>query len=348
MSPTMTAQDSKSPEGGRLGWGLVGCGWVATDYVAPAIVASANGRLLGVTDPNPAAMRRLAAGSTRGGRGPAEHGTLDALLADPTIRAVYVATPNHLHAPIVAACARAGKAVLCEKPMATTLADAAAMVEACEAAGVPYATAFDQRFHPAHRWLRERVADGTLGTIAQARIHYACWLPGDWAGDNWRVDPQRAGGGALIDLAPHGVDLLEVLLGDEWAELVAIKQRKIHDYAVDDGAILAGRFAGGALATLHVAYNCPDAFPRRRLELIGTRAMAIAEDTMGQTPGGRVTLVDAATGARSETTFPDDPAASPFVAQVEAFAASLLNQEPFPFPSRRDLRTFALLEAACR
>ena len=333
----------------RLGWGLVGCGWVASDYVAPAIVGSANGRLVGVFDPDPAAMHRLVSASAPGGLAPPDrHGSLDDLLADPRIAAVYVATPNHLHKPIVVACARAGKAVLCEKPMATHLADAEAMVVASEAAGTLYATAFDQRFHPAHRLLRSWVADGSLGVITQARIHYACWLPGNWAGDNWRVDPARAGGGAMIDLAPHGVDLLEVILGDEWVDLFALRQRKIHDYAVDDGAVLAGRFARGALATLHVAYNCPEHFPRRTLELIGTEAMVIATDTMGQTPGGRLVRIDAATGARTEQVLPDDPRRSPFVAQVEAFAAALRGGPAFPFPARRDLRTFALLEAACR
>ncbi len=333
---------------GRLGWGLVGCGWVASDYVAPAIVASGNGQLRGVFDPDEAAMHRLATRSERDGQTPRRHASLDGLLEDPSIRAVYVATPNHLHKPIVVACAQAGKAVLCEKPMATTRADAEAMVAACEAAGVPYATAFDQRFHPAHQTLRSWVADGTMGTITQARIHYACWLPGNWSGDNWRVDPARAGGGALIDLAPHGVDLLEVILGNEWRDLFALAQRKVHDYAVDDGAVLAGRFAGGALATLHVAYNCPESFPRRRLELIGTKRMAIASDTMGQTPGGRVRLINATDGHEVVTNFPDDPEQSPFIAQVEAFAGSVLTGEAFPFSARRDLRTFALLEAACR
>ena len=331
-----------------LAWGLVGCGWVASDYVAPAIVASSNGRLSGVFDPDRAAMRRVASASRGEGWTPEEHESLESLLGDPSIRAVYVATPNHLHRSIVQACAKAGKAVLCEKPMATNFEDAEAMILACEAGGVPYATAFDQRFHRAHRKLQAMVADGALGTITQARIHYACWLPVDWSGDNWRIDPARAGGGAMIDLAPHGVDLLEVLLGDEWSELSAMTQRKVHNYAVDDGAILAGRFRGGGLATLHVAYNCPERFPRRTLELIGTKAMAIATNTMGQTPGGRVALIDAKSGERSELLFSEDPDQSPFVAQVEAFAESVLSGSSFPFPGRRDLRNFALLETACR
>ena len=250
--------------GRKLGWGLVGCGWVAADYVAPGIAASGNGRVVAVHDLDPAAMVRIG-GDRRA------HDTLDALLGDDEVEAVYVATPNHVHAGAVVAAARAGKHVLCEKPMATTREDARRMVAACAEAGVTYATAYDQRFHAAHRRLRGLVAEGALGVVAQARIHYACWLPGDWSADNWRVDARRAGGGAMIDLAPHGIDLLEVLLGDEWEALTALTQRRVHPYDVDDGAVLAGRFKAGTLATIHVAYNCPDALPRRTLELIGTR-----------------------------------------------------------------------------
>lgn len=332
----------------RIGWGVVGCGWVARDYGAPGIANSRLSRVAAAFDPIPDAAARLVAALPESEEPARISASLDELLADPGVDAVYVATPNDRHAEVVEACAGAGKDVLCEKPMATSLADARRMVAACDRAGVRYATAFDQRFHAAHRRLRLLVADGALGIVTQARIHYACWLPADWAADNWRIDPRRAGGGALIDLAPHGIDLLAMLIGDEWDGLVALTQRRVHDYAVDDGAVLAGRFRNGALATLHVAYNCPDTYPRRRLELIGTRAMAVATDTMGQTPGGSLELIDAKSGRRAAV--PIDPLEdrSAFEMQAEAFSESILTGRPFPFAADRDLRHFTLLEAACR
>ncbi|MEJ7638790.1 MAG: efflux RND transporter permease subunit, partial [Singulisphaera sp.] len=122
----------------------------------------------GVTDFGEAvsrgAMERLASSLRGGGDAPSLHADLGALLADPSVDAVYVATPNDRHAPVVACCAEAGKHVLCEKPMATTLDEARAMVIACERAGVTYATAFDQRFHAAHLRLRELVASGSWGS----------------------------------------------------------------------------------------------------------------------------------------------------------------------------------------
>lgn len=335
-----------------IGWGIVGCGWVARDYVAPGILAAPHARLAALCDPEPRAAARIAAS-----RGSAEPSVacfqdLDQFLRSPGLDAVYIATPNYLHARITRAAALAGRAVLCEKPMATTLAEAQTMVQACHKAGVQYATAFDQRFQARHQKLRALVEDGALGTVTSARIHYACWTPGDWtpeAGaehDNWRVDPQRAGGGAFIDLAPHGLDLLQFLLGEPIVEVSCLLQRRVFSYAVDDGAVLAARFQLGSLGLMNVAYNCPDALPRRTLELIGTRAMAIARDTMGQTPGGSLQLIDAQSGQVSEVAIALEDDVSPFQSQVEAFSKCLLEGTAFPFSPEHDLHTMRLLEVA--
>lgn len=321
----------------RLGWAVVGCGWVARDYAIPAIVASRNGRLVAACDRSDAALSAVPGDCVR-------TTDLDAALRTPGVDAVYVATPNHAHRAVVEAAAAAGVAVLCEKPMAATVADARAMAAACERAGVTYATAFDQRFHAAHRTLAKLVRDGRLGIVTQARIHYACWLPPGWADDNWRIDPARAGGGAMIDLAPHGIDLLELVLNDEWAELHALKQHRVQPYPVDDGAVLMGRFRSGTLATLHVGYNCPDKFPRRVLEVVGTDARALAINTMGQTPGGTLTLTCAATGVETNIVLEDDR--SPFLVQVEMFAEVVLAGVPYHYPPEDDLRKFELLASA--
>ncbi|WP_225412094.1 Gfo/Idh/MocA family protein [Stigmatella hybrida] len=324
----------------RLGWAIVGCGWVARDYVAPALQAADNARLVALCDSDAEMLMRIS------GNEALRYTSLPEALANPEVEAVYIATPNHLHAAMTEACAAAGKHVLCEKPMALTPEDGTRMVEACRRAGVHYATAFDQRHHALHRRLRTLVQEGMLGTVTQARIHYACWLPRDWAPNNWRVDPRKAGGGAMIDLAPHGLDLLEVLLQDEWISLTALLQRHVHDYPVDDGAVLMGQFRSGTLGILQVAYNCPDAYPRRTLELIGTKARALASKSMGQTPGGTLTLTDAVTG--EEMPVPVSPAEdrSPFLNQLQAFSACVLEGKPQPFSPERDVRLVRLLAQA--
>lgn len=329
-----------------VGWGVVGCGWVARDYVGPGIEAGANGRVVAACDRSADALAAFLPD-----RDLFRTTDLDALLARNDVDAVYVATPNHAHVGPVAAAARAGKAVLCEKPMARTAAEAEQIAEAVRTAGVPYATAFDQRFHPAHIALRQLIADGALGTVTAVRIRYACWTGPDWtpdgsAHDNWRADPGRAGGGAFIDLAPHGLDLTQTLLGEPLIDVAALLQHRVHDYAVDDGGALVGRTAGGTLLNLSVAYNCPETFPRRELEVVGTRARALALNTMGQTPGGTLALTDATTGEARPVPF--DASASPFRLQAEAFAEALLTGRPFGWPLEHDLHTMRLLDAAAR
>ena len=318
------------------GWGIAGCGWVARDHALPGLLA-AGGEVVALHDRSVEAMDRMPVTSAR-------HIDVDAFLATPGLDAVYVATPNAAHRPLVEAAAAAGKAVLCEKPLAADVLDAELMVTACRQ--VLLGTAYDQRWHPAHVRLRGLLPE--LGTVTAVRIVYACWLPGDWTPDgqvhdNWRVDAAVAGGGAAIDLAPHGLDLAGVLLGEDVVELHALTQTRVHDYTVDDGALLHGRTAGGVLVDLHVAYNVPDALPRRRLEVTGTLGTAVAVDTMGQTAGGSLALL-----APDPVDVPFD-GASPFEAQFRAFSAAV-DGDPlaWPYDAQRDLRLHRLLLEALR
>ncbi len=329
-----------------VGWGIVGCGWVARDHVLPGLLATPGARLVGACDRRPelAADLAAAAASPEPVRATSR---LEALLDDPRVQAVYVATPNHAHTGAVAAVAARGIPVLCEKPLAADVADARALVGA--AAGRLAGTAFDQRFHPAHRRMAELVSAGELGTVTAVRIVYGCWLPPDWSPDgtphdNWRVDPARAGGGALVDLAPHGIDLVGALLGDDLEQLSVLTAQRVHDYPVDDGAVLAGRTAGGTLYGAHVSFNTADPLPRRRLEVVGTRAQLVAENTMGQTAGGRLVRLDARGGYPTDVPF--DTSTSPFTMQLAVFGSAVSGTADWRWPLERDLRLHELLHTA--
>ncbi|MEJ2888578.1 Gfo/Idh/MocA family protein [Actinomycetospora aeridis] len=321
------------------GWGVVGAGWVARDFVLPAVDADPRAHLVGVHDRDPAALDGLSPTFTR----------LEDLLAAPGLDAVYVATPNHTHAPVVRAVADAGVPVLCEKPIAHDVPTAKEMVAATD--GLLAGIAFDQRFHPAHEAMAGMIAAGDLGVVTTVRIVYGCWLPADWTSptgerDNWRVDPARAGGGAMIDLAPHGVDLTGRLLGEDLVDLVALTATRVHDYSTDDTAVLAGRTASGTLLTHHVSFSTADPLPRRRLEVVGTRAQLVATDTLGQDPGGTLTRIDAVTGAAGPVGF--DAQSGPFARQLAAFGAAVRGEAAWPYPLERDLALHTLLlEAAC-
>lgn len=336
MFETNEKSEIRNPKS-QINFGVIGCGWVARDYGVPAIGAAKNARLVAVCDAKSENLKTVAPSETI-----RRTTDLDEFLQTKNLDAVYVATPNDSHRFLTEKCAAAGKHVLCEKPMATDYEDARAMVAACEKSGVQYATAFDQRFHARHLKLKELIASGALGAISLVRIYYACWLPADWCSDNWRIDAKKAGGGAFIDLAPHGIDLAQFLIGAPFADFACFFQRKIQGYAVDDGAAAIGKFADETLFSLNVAYNCPDEFPRRRLEIVGSERMAIAADTMGQTPGGTLILIDK-NGAQAEIEIAEADDVSPFTRQIEVFAECLLRGKPFPFTPAQDLATMRIL-----
>ncbi|MCP9236938.1 Gfo/Idh/MocA family protein [Lewinella sp. JB7] len=290
--------------------GIIGLGWVARDYMSPAIAEAGDRvRLTAVVSLDDEGFVGLDPDVQRFHR-------LDDLSAE-LVDAVYIATPNHLHRPQAIACLDRGIHVLCEKPLALSYAEACEMRDAALRNGRLLVTAFDQRHHPAHRAMRERIRAGAIGTPTQARIDYACWLPAGWSADNWRIDRTRAGGGAVIDLAPHGLDLLEWLLEDEVRDVHCFLQRAVHDYPVDDGGVLSVRFRGGTLAALTVGYNRPETLPRRRLEVTGTAGTLLAENTMGQDAGGRLRFIDATDGRVDTISF--SPTEGPFRHQLLDF-----------------------------
>lgn len=320
-------------------WGVAGYGWVARDHMAPGI-AGAGGTVAAVADPSPAARDRAAAA------GIAAYDSVEAMIAAGGCDLVYVAAPNDAHLAPVRAAAAAGLPVLCEKPIAASLADAETMAAAV--GDTLYGTAFDQRHHPAHRAIAGAIAAGEIGRPVAVRIVYACWVDPLWspdgaAHDNWRVDPARAGGGAVIDLALHGLDLAERLLHEPVTSLSIQLQRRIHAYSADDGGVLAGRTASGVLFQSHVAYNCAEVLPRRRLEVLGEHGLIVATDTMGQTAGGSVVRRCARSG--EETSIAFDTRRSPFAAQAAAFMAAVRGgAHDFSMP--RDIALMRVFDAA--
>ena len=322
-------------------WGIAGFGWVARDFALPAMHAEGH-VLAAIADPSDSARTAAADLGVRAHR---DHA---ALLAQGGIDALYVATPNHLHAGPAVAALDAGIPVLCEKPMAATVADAERIARAAQNSGTLYGTAFDQRHHPAHRRMATMIGEGAIGRPIAVRIVYACWVdplfaPGKGgAADNWRISAAKAGGGAVIDLALHGLDLAQMLLGEPFEQLSIMLQRRIHDYPVDDGGMLSGRTTAGTLLSAHVAYNCPETLPRRRLEILGEGGLLTATNTMGQTAGGTLTLQ---TDGAAPQPVAFDTARSPFAAQIAAFA-NAASGAPHEFSAARDIALMRLFDHA--
>jgi len=266
-----------------VGWGVIGSGGIARRRTIPEGIAKAAGaRLAAVYDVDGQANREVA-----GQFGAAACASEEELLARKDVDAVYIATPVHLHARQATAAARAGKHILCEKPLGLSVAEAEAVPAACRKAGVLLAVDFMMRFHAFHREARRLIAQGTLGRMVLARAQLSCWYPP--IPGAWRQDPATGGGGSLIDMGGHCIDLLEMFLGR--ARSVTCRTGNlVHAYKSEDTAVALLEFEGGALGTVDACFNIPDRSSRNRLELYGSKGSILAEGTIGQGEGGEMIL----------------------------------------------------------
>jgi predicted dehydrogenase len=262
----------------RVAWGVIGSGGIALRRTIPeGIVPAANARLVAVYDVNQEVNRQVA---ERFGARAASN--LDELL-EADVEAVYVATPVHAHREQVLACARARKHVLCEKPLGLNVAEAEEMVAACRQSGVLLGTALMMRFHSQHQAALKLIREGRLGQPVYARAQLSCWYPP--IPGAWRQDPALGGGGALMDMGGHCLDLLEMFFGPA-RRLACLTTRAVHGYAVEDGATVLLDFANGALGTVDTFFSIPDEASENVLELYGSLGAILARGTIGQSSRG--------------------------------------------------------------
>jgi 1,5-anhydro-D-fructose reductase (1,5-anhydro-D-mannitol-forming) len=267
----------------QLGWGLIGASTIARSYMVRAINAQSDSRVVAVASSDPARGQEFA----RSNSIPTAYDSVAGLLADPAVDVVYVSTTNERHRDQTFAAARAGKHVLCEKPLALTLADARQMVAVCRDAGVVLGTNHHLRNAVTHRTLRRLIGEGAIGTPIAARVFHAVYLPEHL--QSWRINRPAAGGGVILDITVHDADTLRFVLDDEPVEVTAMTASQgMASAGLPDAVMGVMRFRGGLLAQFHDAFtirHAPTGF-----EVHGTEASLIATDVMTQEPRGRIVL----------------------------------------------------------
>ena len=265
-----------------LGWGLIGASTIAAEWMIGAIRAQGDSNVVAVMS---SSTERSAAYARNHDIGRACN-TIEALLADQAVDIVYISTTNESHLEHTLAAAAAGKHVLCEKPLALTLADARRMVEACAAAGVQMGTNHHLRNAATHRAIRDAVRNGSIGTPLAARVFHAVHLPPHLR--TWRVKSPGAGG-VILDITVHDADTLRFVLDDEPTAVVAQTQcAGMAEAGLEDAAMAVVRFRRGAIAQLHEAFTIAHA--GTGFEVHGSEGSIIARDVMTQRPVGTVVL----------------------------------------------------------
>ena len=330
----MTEEEAPLPASGgsnTLGWGIIGIGSIVRSTMAPAMMVEP-------------ACDLVAAVSRDQGRADAfalEFGArfayddYDEMLANPEVDAVFIATPNLLHADQVVAAAGAGKHVFCDKPLATNVADARRAIDACESAGVSLGVNFHNRHLPWVRDVSRLIAEGTIGAVRVVQLQVAS---GPRHYDNWRADPSMAGLGSVHNVGVHGLDFLRVLLQSNPVEVMAMFDREPGSGQVEMLALIQLRFENGVMAQYNANETLRD--PLNDIVIYGTDGRVVGRSfTRSRSDGELAILTDAG------ETIARYPAPEAHRLSLAAFTSAVLSGEEPNASGRDGLRSAQVCEA---
>ncbi|MDD2474743.1 MAG: Gfo/Idh/MocA family oxidoreductase [Dysgonamonadaceae bacterium] len=314
----------------KIKWGVIGSGGIARRRTIPeGIMQSKNAELISVydinSDVNKAVAKEFNATAAE---------SIDALL-NSDIDAVYIASPANMHIEHVKMCAAAKKHILCEKPLGLTVEEAEVIVKVCKEAEVFLGIGLMMRFIEQHQAALKLIQDGKLGKPVFGRAQLSAWYPPIEGA--WRQDPSAGGGGSLMDMGSHCIDLLEMYFG-KIKSVSCFINNIVHSYKSEDSAVVSLFFENGALATVDSYFCIPDNSSKNVLELYGSKGSIIAKGTIGQGESGEMIayLEDDVAGydaqqARTET---DGLVINPtpvnaYLAEIDDFSKAILeNREP--------------------
>ena len=275
-----------------LGWAIISTGLHPENKIAPAINAAVGSELVAVYSRDRGRANDFA---QRHGAS-AAFDSLKDLLNDSRVDAVFICSPNALHARQTVQAAQAGKHVLSEKPMATTLEDAAMMVKACRGAGVKLGVGFNLRQHPGHILARDLIAQGALGRVNLAQGQWGFGVRGQGPPSprtglrQWWDQPELIGDAStMMGTGVHVGDLLRFLLGQEVTQVATISDGQTQDHPLEQLAALSLRFSGGTIGTLCCGRVLPDS--RNDFTIYGSDGRISGRATLWEVRQGRVEIV---------------------------------------------------------
>lgn len=268
-----------------LKWLLIGASNIA-ERVLPAILQLPGQQAVGVYSRSAARAQEFAKQFQI-----AQSGTdLAALLATCRPDVAYISSTNELHHAQTLQALAAGCHVLCEKPLAMSLAHAQEMVQLAQQKGRVLATNHHLRAHAAHQWIRDAIATGKIGRVHGVQVSHAVYLPPHLQG--WRLDQPGAGGGVMMDILVHDVDLLRYLLqGDPVSVQSLVANHGLAHAGLEDSGMSLLEFQDQVLAQVHVSFVAQHA--TTRLHVLGTEGNIYAEDSLSQSGDAKMWLSNA-------------------------------------------------------
>jgi len=337
----------------KLRWGVIGAGGIADRRTIPGMMLARNAELTAVMD--------IDAGHTESLRqkyhAKRAYTSEEALLGDPEVDAVYIATPVVLHAKQARMAADHGKHILVEKPVAMTSRDGEEVLRYCGERGVQIAAGFMMRFGAHVMNMKRAIQERKIGTVVSGYSQFTLWLP--YEPGNWRQIKAKAGGGCMMDMAVHCIDLMEYVTGmrvthvGSFNENVAFRDHP--EYDVEDTSTVMMRLENGAQVVVQTNFNIPDEAAKWRLELFGTKGRLMGDTIIGQNDGGKLNAVflekNAAYDAAQDHN--DDAGVdlpgefgNMYTREIESFSDSILHGKPLEVPASDAVHVQRIMELA--
>jgi predicted dehydrogenase len=316
-------------------FGIAGFGLHAVRRLMPGFSLASNCKVVALSRRDPVKAREAAAQYSI----PHIFASTEELSRCPEVDAVLVTTPNACHLQDVLTAIAAGKAVLCEKPMAMNADECRQMVEAARNAGVILGVAQVFRFEESTAGLRARIAAGEIGQPVFARAEFS--FPATHHPRTWINDRSLAGGGPIADVGVHCIDALRYILQDEPLQLTTVARADQQSGDVEAAAILTLRFRRGTLATVMVSTR---AHYRTPIEIVGDAGVLRADDALNVERPIKLELWREGKLAAEESV----SNRLAYATQVDAFAAAVEGGPPFPVTGRDGWQNQIILDAAYR
>lgn len=333
----------------KIRWGVIGAGGIADRRTIPGMMLCENADLVAVMEIN----MELAEKSRAKWNCKKAYDNEADLLADPEIDAVYIASPVVCHARQAMAVADAGKHILIEKPLALTSEEGEQVVRYCEEKGVQIAVGLMMRFGTHVQEMRKAIAENKIGRVVSGYAQFTCWYP-DMPG-NWRQSKKNGGGGCLMDMGVHCIDLMQYITGSKVKEVMAMNDTLSFNYEVEDTSTVLMRMENGCQCVVQSNFNIPDAAAKWRLEFFGEQGRLLGENVIGQIDGGVLDAMflemQGAYNTQQDTnelnaTNMDAEFGNMYTREIESFSNSLLKGTPIEVPAAEAVYVQRVMEAA--
>ena len=328
-------------------WCVIGAGGIADRRTIPALLTDKQNELVAVMDKAPAAAK--AVGEKYG----VPYFTDEAqMLQAVTADAVYISTPVFCHQAQAELALSLGYHVFLEKPMCLTGHESRTLLEKFRAAGKQLSIGYMMKYHSLHEKAKSLLREGGIGTPVSLRAQFTCWYP-DIVGA-WRQNRALGGGGALMDLGVHCLELVEDVLGEPITEVKGYLATKTFSYEVEDSAVVIFKTASGVLGHMDCNFNIPDKASESKLEIYGDKGYLICRGTLAQEEGGTLQHLYCPQGdyeaAQNRTTdepvcYHGDPTNNMYRRQLAAFTAQIKSGKPDYTLAERAVHVQELVDA---